>query len=241
MDIKWLLQKLENKIDFILLKDEDKELVQIISNTDEMTLSEKEKKQWIKKLPLMSKEDKEKLRNILLEGNEKTKKIDKIKEGMKLFYKNELDKIKIFNKKLENIIKIFEDNLNSLKIFSKNPIKGKSIEELQVLNYLSENEVEGIKNKINKAKQEPTNSNKEKILIEYLYQIQQGRDIQDIEIEMKNKEKEIKNNIIDKVSLLWWLLKDFDYMENKHNLLDNQEVDKFNNNLAILYVYLKYC
>ena len=54
----------------IFLNKEDQEIINLINSTDDMVLSVEEKKQWIKLLPQMTKEQKNKFKNILLDNKE---------------------------------------------------------------------------------------------------------------------------------------------------------------------------
>ena len=130
----------------IFLNKEDQEIINLINSTDDMVLSVEEKKQWIKLLPQMTKEQKNKFKNILLDNKEWMKEVGRQIEEMKRFYKEDLEKIYEFNIILENLLKIFEDNLSVIvKIFQKNPIKNK-INNILNLNNLNNNYYKFYKN-----------------------------------------------------------------------------------------------
>ncbi len=274
----------------IFLNKEDQEIINLINSTDDMVLSVEEKKQWIKLLPQMTKEQKNKFKNILLDNKEWMKEVGRQIEEMKRFYKEDLEKIYEFNIILENLLKIFEDNLSVLvKIFQKNPIKNKinNILNLNNLNnnyykfyknywwkkeiknkikiskkywflfkivhqsilqareyllfntYLSKQEVEEIKNKLEKAKNIKDDKNNE-LLFEYLYQIQQGRDIKDIEIEIRKKENDIINRNISIIWDFWNFLKTYSFIK-ENQLIEKEILNKYNKNLAKIYAYLYFC
>ena len=140
------MKKIINYINNLFISEKDKELIDLINSTDDMVLSVEEKEQWINLLPQITKEQKEQFKDILLGNKEKMKEVEKKIEGMKKFYKEDLEKIYKFNIILENLLKIFEDNLSVLvKIFQKNPIKNK-INNILNLNNLNNNYYKFYKN-----------------------------------------------------------------------------------------------
>lgn len=209
----WLIEKIKSMFGPV-------ELIDLIKGTPNSVLSEKEKKEWIERLSIMTNEQKRELEDILVRAKKKLDNIWDSKEiiWLKRFYKDDIDKIDDIINILENAYNTITDTkkvkiLIFVKFFKKNPFKKKySIDN--ILPYLSKEDMGIINKKIKLVK-----SYEDKINLPLEY-----KSIQDWIIRIAERLKELEKY-------------DFITDETIIKLIWEERVKKYNNFLAKIYYF----